>query len=77
VRPAAQHDLLAEEVGLGLLRERRLDDAGAGAADGVGVGERQLLGLPGGVLLDGDQRRHAAALGVVRRTRWPGPWGRS
>ena len=34
---AAQHDLLAEQVGLGLLGERRLDHAGAGAADGVGV----------------------------------------
>ena len=63
-QPAAQHDLLAEQVGLGLLRERRLDDAGAGAADGVGVRQGELLGLAGGVLLDGDQRRHAATLGV-------------
>ena len=35
---AAEHDLLAEEVGLGLLGERRLDDAGARAADAPGVG---------------------------------------
>ena len=47
---AAQHDLLAEQVGLGLLLERRLEHAGAGAADGVGVRQRELLGLAGGVL---------------------------
>ena len=41
---AAQHDLLAEQVGLGLLRERRLDHAGAGAADGVGVGQGERRG---------------------------------
>ena len=52
---AAQHDLLAEQVGLGLLGERRLDDAGAGAADGVGVRQREVAGLPGRVLLDGDE----------------------
>ena len=30
---AAEHGLLAEQIGLGLLREGRLDDAGAGDAD--------------------------------------------
>src|SRR3546814_9040801 len=30
---AAEHHLLAEEIGLGLLREGRLEHAGAGAAD--------------------------------------------
>ncbi len=49
--PAAQHDLLAEEVGLGLLVERGLDHAGPRSADGVGVGERERLRLAGGVLL--------------------------
>ena len=38
--------------------------AGAGAADGVGVGQGEVLGLAGGVLVDGDEARHAAALGV-------------
>src|SRR2546426_103623 len=32
--PAAQHHLLAEEIGLRLLAEVRLDDPGAPAADG-------------------------------------------
>ena len=58
--PAAQHDLLTEEVGLGLLVERGLEHAGPGAADGVGVGQGELAGLAGGVLGDGDEARHAA-----------------
>jgi hypothetical protein len=43
---AAQHGLLAEQVGLGLLGEGGLDDAGAGAADGVGVRQRQRVAPP-------------------------------
>ena len=39
---AAQHRLLAEEVGLGLFLEGGLDDAGAAAADGAGVGQRDF-----------------------------------
>ena len=58
---AAEDSLLAEEVGFGLFGEGGLDDAGAGAADGLGVGQGQFLGLAGRVLLDGDQVRHAAA----------------
>ena len=38
-RPAAQDRLLAEQVGLGLLGEGRLEDAGAGAAERPGVGQ--------------------------------------
>ena len=40
--PAAQHGLLAEQVRLGLLGERRLEDAGPGRADRPGVGERPV-----------------------------------
>ena len=43
-RAAAQDRLLAEQVGLGLLGERRLEHAGAGAAEGPGVGERPRPG---------------------------------
>ena len=60
----AQHGLLAEQVGLGLLGEGRLDDAGAGAADALRVGQGQLPGLAGGVHLDGDDVRGALALHV-------------
>src|SRR5262245_45889493 len=38
---AAKHGLLAEEVGLGLFGEGRLDHRCAGSADTVGVGERE------------------------------------
>ena len=61
---AAEHGLLAEQVGLGLLGERRLDHPGAAAADRVGVRHGEILGLAGRVLGDGDERRHAATLGV-------------
>ncbi len=59
---AAEHRLLAEEVGLGLLAEASLDDAGARAADALGVGEGQRPGVAGGVLVDGDQPGDAASL---------------
>src|SRR3990172_4686072 len=49
--PAAQHDLLAEQVGLGLLLERGRDPAGPGHPDPGRVGQRPLAGLAGGVLV--------------------------
>ena len=61
---AAQHGLLAEEVGLGLLREARLHHAGAGGAERGTVGEGELAGPAARVLRDGDDGRCAVALGV-------------
>ncbi len=61
---AAQDGLLAEEIGLGLFRERRLDDPGPREAERLGVGEGQCLRLSGSVLLDGDQGRRATPLEV-------------
>src|SRR5439155_5910336 len=52
---AAEDDLLAEPVGLDLFGERGLDDAGAGRADALRVGERGLLGLSGWVLMNGNE----------------------
>ena len=60
---AAEHGLLAEEIGLGLLLERRLEDPGAPGADADRVRERELARPAARVLLDGDQRRGAVALG--------------
>ena len=60
---AAQDGLLAEEVGLGLLAERRLEDPGATGADPDGVGEREVACAPARVLLDGDQRGCPVPLG--------------
>ena len=73
---AAEHGLLAEQVGLGLVLERRLDHAAARAADALGVGEREVLGVaasrPGGSR-SGRARREPSR--YWRRTRWPGPLG--
>ena len=73
---AAEDDLLAEEVGLGLLGEGRLEDAAAGAADPLGVGQGQGLA----------RRASSSSPVAIRqgtpppltnslRTRWPGPLG--
>ena len=59
---AAEHGLLAEEVGLGLLGEARLDHAGAGGADPGPVREREVERAAARVLGDGDDRRRAEAL---------------
>src|SRR5258708_11635884 len=61
---AAQHRLLAEQVRFRFLGERRLDDAGSSDADGLCIRQRELLGLPGGVLVDRDERRRAASLDI-------------
>ena len=60
---AAEHRLLAEEVGFGLFLEGRLQNSGAGAADALQVAEAEGVRLAGGVLMDGDQSWDAAALG--------------
>ena len=61
---ATQDSLLAEQVGLGLLGEGRLDDACTGTADTLRVGQGQLPCLTGGIHLDGDDIRCALALHV-------------
>src|SRR5690606_20026978 len=63
-RAAAQNGLLAEQVGFGFFAEVGLDDAGAAAAVGHGVGHGQVARLAGNVLMDGDQVGHTAALAV-------------
>src|SRR5690606_22262984 len=54
-RAPAEHGLLAEQVGLGLLGERRLQHAAPRAADRVRVGERARLRAAGRVLGDREQ----------------------
>ena len=58
---AAQHRLLAEQVGLGLLGERRLEDAGPRRADRARVREHAGARRARLVALDREQGRHAAA----------------
>src|SRR5690606_24962757 len=72
---AAEHSLLAEEVGLGLFGEGRLDDASAGATDGLRVRLRGLPRAARSVLLDSNDvgdaaaRDELAANGVTRSLR--------
>ena len=73
---AAQHHLLTEQIGLAFLAESGFDDAGAPAADGRSVSQAQIVGVAAGVLMDGDQARHAAALLVFAAHRVAGPLGR-
>ncbi len=61
----AQHGLLAEQVGLGLFAEAGLNHAALGAAVGCGIRQGDVTGLARRVLVDGDQRGHAAALEVL------------
>ena len=72
---AAQHGLLTEQVGLGLFLERGLDDAGAGAADALGVGQRQRLALTLGSWSMAIRQGTPLPSTNWRRTRWPGPFG--
>ncbi|HET9387630.1 MAG TPA: hypothetical protein VFO67_21020 [Gemmatimonadales bacterium] len=58
---AAQHRLLAEQVGFGFFGERRGEDARARATDPGRIRERVLERLAAGVLVHGDEARHAAA----------------
>ena len=61
-RPSAENGLLAEEIRLRLLLERRLEDPGAPGADAGRVRERELAGPAARVALDCDQRGCAVAL---------------
>src|SRR5690606_29551730 len=61
---AAQNGLLTEQVGFGLFAEGRFDDAGTAAADGASVGQADVAGGTGLVLVHGDQCGHAAPLVV-------------
>src|SRR5207253_171262 len=54
----------AEEIALGLLRERRLQKPYAPAADADAVRERELLRAAARILSDGDEARRAGARDV-------------
>ncbi len=72
---AAQHGLLAEQVGLGLLGERGLDTAGAQTADALRVAPGQLPRTAGRILLDRDDHRHTTAGLVLAAHGVAGPFG--
>ncbi len=63
---AAKDHLFPEKVGLGLFFKGGLQNAGAGAADGLSVGQGDLQGVAGGVLVDGHQGRDSLAFHIGR-----------
>src|SRR5690606_2184820 len=69
---AAENRLLTEEVGLALFLEGRLDNAGATAADGGGVGKRDVKRIARGVLMDRNEAGHAAATEIFTADRVAG-----
>ncbi len=73
---AAQHRLLAKEIGLGLVLEGGLDDPRPAATNGGGIGERNGARMAGSVLVDGHQVRNAAPLDELAAYRVAGRLGR-
>src|SRR5438477_11081503 len=71
-QPAAQHRLLAEQIALSLFLERSLQHARTSRANTVRVGQRVLMRPPARILLDGNQRRHAAPFAVYPAQEMPG-----
>ena len=59
---AAEDGLLAEQVAFGFVFDGGFQHAGAGAADALGVGQPQVFGVAGGVLMHRQQRGDADAL---------------
>ena len=66
---AAEHRLLAKQIGFGFLAERCLDDASAAGANGGGIGQRNVLGEARRVLGNRNEARHTATLRVSRTHR--------
>src|SRR3954470_15416935 len=70
---AAEHGLLAEEVGLRLLGERRLDHPGPRRTERSAVGEGEVARMSARVLSDGDDGWSAVALLVEAADDVPRP----
>ena len=60
---SAEDGLLAEEVGVGLVVEGGLEDAGAGGSESLREGQRDLLRVSGDVLVDADEGGDSESLG--------------
>ena len=61
---SAKDGLLTEEVGLGLFLEGGLDHARPSSADSLGIGQGDVQGVAGSVLLDSNQGGNARSLPV-------------
>ncbi len=67
--------MLTEQIGFRLFLEGRLEHAGPGAADRPCIRQPQLVCVAGVVLMDGDEARNTAALGVGAPHQMAGTFG--
>src|SRR5579883_585860 len=74
-RSAAEHCLLSEQVGLGLLGEGGLEYAATRAADAVRIGQGLGVRLAGRILGDGNETRYTASLLILPAHQVAGPLG--
>ena len=63
---AAENSLLAEQIGLGLLAERSLQDTRTAGADTGSICQRVVLRLTAVILIDRDQAGNTLALDILR-----------
>src|ERR1035437_9120667 len=61
---AAEHRLFAEQVAFGFFFKGGLQHTGAGRTDAVRIAEREFARASAGILVNGQQRGDAAALGI-------------
>src|ERR1700728_787410 len=76
-QPAAQHRLLAEKIALGFFLEGGLQHARARGADAMRVSQRVLVSPLAGILLNRNQRRHAAPFAINSPQQMTGTLGRN
>jgi len=74
-RAAAQHRLLAEEVGLGFFRKSRIEHAAARAANAMGIGEARARARPLASCDTASKQGTPRPCWYWRRTKSPGPLG--
>src|SRR5579875_227542 len=70
---SAQHRLLAKQIGFGLLFKGRLDNAGARSSDRFRIGQGDIFGVSGRVLVNSDKTWHPFALGKYAPNQMPRP----
>src|SRR3546814_19480218 len=58
---AAQHRLLAEQIGFAFLAEVGFADPRPAAADAAGISERDIMRVAAGILIDCDQAQNGRA----------------
>ncbi len=69
---AAENRLLTKEIGFAFLPEAGFDHAGPAATNGRGIGQADIMGIAGGILMDRKQAGNTATLDVFTANRMAG-----